>query len=456
VGLDGDRVFVTVTQEHWDKAKAMIEWIRQSITEGNDINFKTLESYRGFLIYFSRTYPSCIPFLKGIHLTLDSWRPWRREDGWKFPLSEIRTMLGEKEEPFDSGLNYSGGKPPARVKWVPRLPADVQVLSDLLVGKEPHRRYVLPREGCKVVYGFGDASGSGFGSSLEIDGEISYRHGQWNEDHQEKSSNFRELANIVYALEQAHEQGVLNATEVFLFTDNTTAEGAFFKGTSKWEHLFALVVRLYRLQMSGDVVLHLVHVAGKRMIKQGTDGLSRGVPATQLASQDGMLSHIPLHLSVLERQPHPISEWVESWLGMGEEIAWLAPEDWFTKGHTKNCCVWTPAPAIADAAFEQLARSIHKCPHHTHLVIVPIPIGTSLWDFSQHEPLNVGLSLPLSRHQPWKLRGTPMLVGVEKQLLEVPADDPGWGRNILCKLLQQARSLERMSEGMVRTLLRSD
>jgi hypothetical protein len=34
--------------------------------------------------------------LKGIHLTLDSWRPWRKEDGWKYALREIWTILEEK------------------------------------------------------------------------------------------------------------------------------------------------------------------------------------------------------------------------------------------------------------------------------------------------------------------------------------------------------------------------
>jgi len=475
VGIEEGRVYVTVTPERWEKARNMVAWMQKGMGESDELEFKTLESYRGYLIYFSRTYPSCVPFLKGIHLTLDSWRPWRRDDGWKYTLSEIRTMLDEKGEGAGRALNHSGGKPPLRVKWVPRLRTDVQALMQLLDPELPPKRYILPRVGCKVVYGFGDASGSGFGSSFEVDGGITYIHGQWDEEHRSRSSNFRELANVVYALEQAHMQGVLNGSEVFLFTDNTTAEGAFFKGTSKWEHLFALIVRLHRLQMSGDVVLHLVHVAGSRMISQGTDGLSRGDPATQLGLNESFLHHIPLHLGVMERQQHAILPWVESWLNPGGEIMWLRPEDWYTKGHSENCCVWTPAPAIADVALEQLAKATHKRPHHTHLVIIPrlmtarwrktllkicdlfftIPVGTCIWDISQHEPLNVGLSLPLCRHPPWKLRGTPMLVGVERQLREVSKDDPGWGRNILCQLLQQARMLDRMPDVMVRSLLRA-
>jgi hypothetical protein len=78
---------------------------------------------------------------------------------------------------------------------------------------------------------------------------------------------------------------------------------------------------------------------------------------------------VPLHLSATERQGHTLVEWVQSWFG-GEGI-WLSPNDWFTKGHRSHLCIWTPPPAAADAALEQLGQSIHKRPHHMHLVIIP-------------------------------------------------------------------------------------
>ncbi len=37
-----------------------------------------------------------------------------------------------------------------------------------------------------------------------------------------------------------------------------------------------LILRLRVLEMKTGMILHLVHVSGKRMITQGTDGLSRG------------------------------------------------------------------------------------------------------------------------------------------------------------------------------------
>jgi hypothetical protein len=110
-----------------------------------------------------------------------------------------------------------------------------------------------------------------FGTSFAGGGEVTYAHGLWDEEHKATTSNFRESANIVYALERAQRQGTLKNSEVFLFTDNGTAEAAFFKGTSKSEKLFELVLRLHKIHMHGETVLHLVHVAGRRMISQGTD-----------------------------------------------------------------------------------------------------------------------------------------------------------------------------------------
>ncbi len=46
-----DAVTVFISQERCDKAKTMLVRITKSCSEGNEINFKTLESYRGYLIY---------------------------------------------------------------------------------------------------------------------------------------------------------------------------------------------------------------------------------------------------------------------------------------------------------------------------------------------------------------------------------------------------------------------
>jgi hypothetical protein len=67
----------------------------------------------------------------------------------------------------------------------------------------------------------------------------------------------------------------LGGCELCIFTDNTTTKAAFWKGSLKSQKLFDLVLRLKRLEMENDMIIHVVHVSGEQMITEGTDGLLR-------------------------------------------------------------------------------------------------------------------------------------------------------------------------------------
>jgi hypothetical protein len=54
----------------------------------------------------------------------------------------------------------------------------------------------------------------------------------WSAIEEEESSNYRELTNLVEDTELEAEAGNLRQTELFLFTDNSTVESAFYKGSS--------------------------------------------------------------------------------------------------------------------------------------------------------------------------------------------------------------------------------
>ncbi len=43
----------------------------------------------------------------------------------------------------------------------------------------------------------------------------------------------------------------LHNSEVFIFTDNFTAESVFYKGNSSSQKLFELVLRLWLIEMNG-------------------------------------------------------------------------------------------------------------------------------------------------------------------------------------------------------------
>ncbi len=189
-----------------------------------------------------------------------------------------------------------------------------------------------PKRSSVALYGFADASGQGFGSTFALpNGDVMYRYGVWGRDADNTSSNYRELRNLVESLEDAYQDTRLQNCEIFLFTDNSTAEGAYYKGNSPSRLLFELVLRLRQLEMHSNLLLHVTHVTGSRMINQGTDGLSRGLFAGGILMDQNMLSYIPLHQAALDRST-TLCAWITEWWPCTPLIP-LTPADWYERGH---------------------------------------------------------------------------------------------------------------------------
>ena len=86
VDLSKMSVTVFVSVKKWLRSKEIILRITEGLGEGIHIDFKELEKDRDFLVYISRTYRAIVPYLKGIHQTLDSWRTGRSKDGYRLCL----------------------------------------------------------------------------------------------------------------------------------------------------------------------------------------------------------------------------------------------------------------------------------------------------------------------------------------------------------------------------------
>ena len=131
-----------------------------------------------------------------------------------------------------------------------------------------------------VTYGFGDAAKHGFGRAIaRLEEEVRHEHGIWScRIAEEKHSNYKELRNLVEAIESwAKSEGErCRGTTVFMFTDNTVVERAYFRGNSSNRELFELVYRLRMISILFGIELHVIHISGTRMIDVGVDGLSRG------------------------------------------------------------------------------------------------------------------------------------------------------------------------------------
>lgn len=243
-------VGVRATQDKWDKTKSQLTDTLRLIDLGQPIHRKTLESYRGSLVYLQRTYPAITPYVKGFHLTIDGWRPDRDEEGWRQP-SSIRD---------DSGTQT--GPPPDYVRPVPRFREDIIALLELFDTPSPPTRYVRSKQIRLASYSFTDASGGGFGSSTLTGEDLQYTHGVWTTAGELSTSNFRELENLVLTLEQGVNEGTLLDSEVWIFTDNSTSEAVFWKGHSRSQLLNQLALRLRQIEMSGRVRIQMVHIPG--------------------------------------------------------------------------------------------------------------------------------------------------------------------------------------------------
>jgi hypothetical protein len=128
------------------------------------------------------------------------------------------------------------------------------------------------------------------------------------------------------------------------------------------------------LEMTYGMTIHVIHILGKRMIVQGTDGYSHGSLMEGVMARGDMLTFVDLAHGAVDQHP-PLLKWVRSWTGRSCLEA-LFLEGWYEKGHEINggdvdghrfwilshCkrdqkFLWAPAPAVADAALEELLKS---------------------------------------------------------------------------------------------------
>jgi hypothetical protein len=490
----------TVTQEKWDKAKRLIDELDESmgpkLEDDSTVDYKQLETIRGFMCHIGQTFTIVMPFLKGFHLTLSSHLPGRNSEGWKLGdrawrvYQQDRVDRGELlQEEMDA--EHTGGdpdrEPPQRIKPVPRLYLDLVALKFFFSGDKPPEVSVRSRNVKVLLYGFGDASGRGFGSTVLTPLGVRYRIGTWGPDDEGESSNWKEFENVVETVECEAAEGTLKGAVMFLFTDNSTVEAALYKGNSSSPKLYNLILRLRGVEMREGAAIHVSHVSGKRMMAEGADGVSRGQMKEGVAAGESMLGFIPLNTGALERHP-PLRKWLESWVG--PEAEFLDPRGWFTRGHGTDggekdeagfwrpfvkpgTFVWTPPPAAARIALEELRKSVLKRPTSTHVFVCPrlltpewrkmlhkasdlvfyIPAGTEGWPADMYEPLTVGIVFPFINRCPWQLRGTPKMLHLARTMPRVFENTEVAPGDFLRELRVECQGLLSVPEHVVRRVL---
>ena len=78
---------------------------------------------------------------------------------------------------------------------------------------------------------------------------------------------------------------------VFLCTDSSTIERAYYKDNSSSEKLYELVIHKKLLETRHCCKIYISYVSGKRMIEQGTDEISRGMMDEGVSEFGRILKH---------------------------------------------------------------------------------------------------------------------------------------------------------------------
>ena len=479
--LDQLGVCMLTSQEKWIKMKGILtKWKKVLETESPKLSHKKLLSDRGFLVYVTRTYPAMVPYLKGFHLTIEMWRGGCDPEGWKLKEDDDSSVTsvadvnlsgphalpgeGDDDEAVTShrmatkiGVVHAYAPSSGFTTPVPRFKIDVDALLRLPDFNLPPLRVVRPAHVVHVYYGFGDASGKQFGGTIsenyncrrrlsdvmEPKRGIRFRIGLWSALEEEESSNYKELFNLVEMVTSEARAGRLRDCEFFLFTDNSTAEGCFNRGSSKSPLLHYLVLSLRAIEMEYGMTIHVVHISGKRMIAQGTDGCSRGSLMEGVMAGADMLTFVDLGKGGFDRHP-PLLEWIRAWTGEPDIEPLFEEGHGITGGkldgrqvwipthcHKDQVFLWAPPPAVADAALEELLKSRHKRSDLLHVVVIPrlmaprwrrlfnkvcdftcdVSPGPPFWPLHMYEPLWVGIVMPFVHCRPWSLGASSSLGG---------------------------------------------
>ena len=239
--------------------------------------------------------------------------------------------------------------------------------------------------------------------------------------------------------------------------------------------------------MKYGCMILVTHVAGTRMISQGTDGISRGRLNQGVSLGENMLKHCLWGKNALDAAPKLLEE-IKHWTT--SPITVLRQRDWYELGHDvqgwrlgykglkflvvrSGFCLWTPPPCAGDVAVEQLRISRSKRKRSTHCVIIPrlmTPLWLKplykvadlvfeiypvhpFWEPNMHEPLIVAFVFPFISHRPWQLRSTLKMLAMGRKLCTVFKSPDMAGRNLLQQLLLEIKKLPTLQSSVVWRLL---
>jgi hypothetical protein len=261
---------------------------------------------------------------------------------------------------------------------------------------------------------------------------------------------------VAERVEELNASGALADHEVFVLTNNSAFKGAYYKGHSSSKELNDIVFWIYKAQRDGGMILHVLHVSGKRMKAMGVDGLSRGDHTEGMISGEDPMTFLPFHLGADVRLKGKVGKWIRSWwriedrtTGQDQGRDWgnlplqeIGPDNMFELKDIRAARLWMLPPAAMEVGIKLLWEDKLAHPQWPHVFCVPrlmthmwrrdlgksadvlflVPGGVFFWGADQFEPLMVAIVLPLAHVRnhtgPWAVKGTDMGLRYEQALGE--------------------------------------
>eukprot|EP00957_Ditylum_brightwellii_P042249 3199336-Ditylum_brightwellii.AAC.1 len=97
-----------------------------------------MEKGQGFLVHIAEVYPMITPYLKDVHLTLESWQPNSDAGRWKYTRKQWLDIL--EEAAWDDYKRDISPDAPDEVAAVPMLYTNLMALNHLSESETPPPR----------------------------------------------------------------------------------------------------------------------------------------------------------------------------------------------------------------------------------------------------------------------------------------------------------------------------
>ena len=242
---------------------------------------------------------------------------------------------------------------------------------------------------------YGDGSGSGTGGTVQVLAhtgpcpDMEAWMGTWRPQVHSFTSNWKELRTLVHTLErESLAGGRLHNSTLFYFTDNMVTYYIVSGGSSTSPELQKLVRRIKYLELSLGIRLEVVHIPGRHMIDQRTDGLSRGIRFA-----GGRLKRSPEAetLRIFEAVPatSAVLQWIDLYSAPFRRYqVWshmVATVPWTFHQVSGQSTFWFPAPEWAHQIMDAVVNVWEENPWNTEaFFIVPRVFQRSWGRASKH------------------------------------------------------------------------